>query len=97
MKSLKNMLLSGMFVFMAAALLVACGDDDTTAPVDASDTPEAGADAAGTAAEGSASSTMRDRVKAGTATIDAAEDIKDDAEEDWFAEEIVGNGSAANQ
>lgn len=81
MKSLKDLLLSSMFVVMTAALLVACGDK----------AEDGGSDAT----EGNA---VTDVVETGTETIDAAQDIKDEAEDDeWFPDDVVSPASAANQ
>lgn len=97
MKSLKDLLLSGMFVVMTAALLVACGGGDE-APADGSG--DGAVVVAPDAGEGSDSSggALETLVKDGTATIDAAKEIKEDAEDDgWYPDDVIPSGSAANQ
>ena len=82
MRLLKEMLLSTMFVLLAAVMLVACGGDEGTS--DPSDAPEVKA-------------SETNRIEAGLETLKAAEGIKKEAEEEeWFPEEVVDNGSAAN-
>ena len=80
MKSLKDLLLSAMFVVMASVVLVAC------------DSGEGGGD------EPEAKTPITNVVENGAATINAAKEIKEEAEEEeWFPEEEVANGSAANK
>ena len=97
MKSLKEMLLSGLFVVMGATLLIACGGSEE-ASTDGGGDGAAAVVAPATTDEGSDGGAMENMVKTGKETIQAAEDIKADAEdEDWFPEEEVKSGSEANQ
>ena len=85
MKSLKELLFAGMFVVMTAAMFVACGDKGGEAPEASTEATEAVDGAVVKAVEGS------------TAVKEAAKEIKKEAEEEeWFPEDVVPSGSAAN-
>ena len=92
MKSLKELLFTGMFVVMTAAMFVACGGGEGTETPDApKDAPEVMEDAAKKMEEGSAA------VKEAAGEIkEEAEAVVEEAEEEWFPEDVVPSGSAAN-
>jgi hypothetical protein len=87
MKSLKDLLFTGMFLAMASVMFVACGGGEGADAPDASDTPEVVDDAKDTASEASDSADVKE-------AAGAVEEAADD--EEWFPEDELPSASAAN-
>ena len=87
MKSLKEMLLSAMFVVMASVMLVACGGEGDAPDADNAPDVEVSVEDAAAVEEGSSAVEV---------VVEEGSSAADEEEEEWFPEEVVGSGSAAN-